>query len=64
LLAATSLGYLPAPLDDADRMLRKLRKLWTAEGQPAAGFADFESALVREGLRLRRLVSHRRGSAT
>jgi hypothetical protein len=52
--AAAALGYLrPASLDPG-RALARLRRLWTADGQAAAGFADFESALVREGLRLRR----------
>jgi hypothetical protein len=52
---ATALGYLRAGTLDPDRALARLRRLWAADGQPAAGFADFESALVREGLRLRRL---------
>jgi len=54
LSAATALGYLrPGTLDPA-LALASLRQLWTADGQPATGFADFEAALVREGLRLRR----------
>lgn len=52
--AAVALGYLPPGTHDPDRTLARLRHLWAADGQPAAGFADFESALVREGLRLRR----------
>ena len=51
---ATALGYLRAGTPDPDRALAWLRHLWETDGQPAAGFADFESALVREGLRLRR----------
>ena len=51
---ATALGYLRPAIDDADRALARLRQAWAADGQPATGFADFESALVREGLRLRR----------
>lgn len=54
LSGATALGYLPAATHDPDQALARLRRLWAADGQPAAGFADFESALVREGLRLRR----------
>jgi len=54
LSAAEALGYLPPGTHDPDRALARLRRLWTADGQPPAGFADFESALVREGLRLRR----------
>lgn len=52
--AATALGYLRPGPQDPNRALAQLRRLWAADGQPAAGFADFESALVREGLRLRR----------
>ncbi|KVW93748.1 hypothetical protein ABW22_13590 [Thiobacillus denitrificans] len=52
--AATALGYLRPGTPDPDRAFARLRRLWETDGQPAAGFADFESALVREGLRLRR----------
>jgi hypothetical protein len=54
LSAAIALGYLPPGTHHPDRTLARLRRLWAADGQPSAGFADFESALVREGLRLRR----------
>lgn len=53
LAGATALGYLPPAVDDADRALSQLKHVWAADGQPAAGFADLEAALVREGLRLR-----------
>ena len=53
LAAATALGYLTPAVDDADRALVRLQKVWTAGGQPASVFAEFEAALVREGLRLR-----------
>jgi hypothetical protein len=52
--AATALGYLRPGSQDPDRALARLQRLWADDGEPAAGFADFESALVREGLRLRR----------
>jgi len=52
--AATALGYLRPGNLDPERALAKLRRVWAADGQPATGLADFESALVREGLRLRR----------
>jgi len=52
--AAVALGYLRSDTLDPDRSLARLRRLWAADGQPAPGFADFESALVREGLRMRR----------
>lgn len=63
LAAATTLGYLRPAIDDADRALAGLRRVWAADGQPATGFADFESALVREGLRLRRGGTRRTGAA-
>lgn len=52
--AAIELGYLRPGTPDPGRALARLRRLWAADGQPPSGFADFESALVREGLRLRR----------
>ncbi|MCL5059599.1 MAG: hypothetical protein M1449_03220 [Candidatus Thermoplasmatota archaeon] len=64
LAAAAALGYLRPAADDADHALLRLRQIWAADGQPASGFADFESALVREGLRLRRLASRRRASVS
>jgi hypothetical protein len=54
LTAATALGYLRHGTRDPDQALTSLQQLWATDGQPVAGFADFESALVREGLRLRR----------
>ena len=57
LMAAQTLGYLHGHLTDA-RALAWLQQVWTDDGQPAARFADFEAALVREGLRLRREESH------
>ena len=57
LAAANALGYLRHGTAHADRALPRLRQVWAANGQSAAGFADFEAALVREGLRLRRLAS-------
>ena len=64
LAAATALGYLRPGTDAADRALLRLRQVWAADGQPASDFADFESALVREGLCLRRLASRRRVSVS
>lgn len=60
LAAATALGYLRPPVHDADGALAQLQQVWVADGQPASAFAEFEAALVREGLRLRHLaVRHR-----
>jgi len=57
LAAAHALGYLRADGLTPERALSKLRKVWVDSGQPAAKFVDFESALVREGLRLRRIAA-------
>jgi hypothetical protein len=62
LAAAKALGYVSPAADDVVRALRALRKRWTADGQPASTFAEFEAALVREGLRMRRLASHLRAT--
>ncbi len=60
LSAAQTLSYLRRGRATEAHALARLQQLWAATGQPPAGFADFESALVREGLRLRRVESHRR----
>ncbi len=57
LAAAHALGYLRSAVDDPAHALARLRRVWAADGHPTASFAEFESALVREGLRLRRLAS-------
>jgi hypothetical protein len=57
LNAAQALGYLRPGSDTAGRALLRLRRVWTNNGQPADRFADFEAALVREGLGLRRAES-------
>ena len=54
LAAATAQGYLQPDTLDPGRALARLRRRWAADGLPPTRFADFESALVREGLRLRR----------
>jgi hypothetical protein len=62
LAAAQRLGYLRrGRLTDAHALAR-LQQVWTDDGQPSNRFADFEAALVREGLRLRREES-RHGSS-
>jgi hypothetical protein len=60
LAAATALGYLRPASDDADRALARLQQVWTAAAHPALAFAEFESALVREGLHLRHLAARLR----
>jgi len=63
MAAATALGYLRPAIVDAKRALPELRQAWVADGHPANDFAEFETALVREGLRLRRLGARRTGGA-
>jgi len=62
LTAAIELGYLRRGTKNPERALSNLHKAWATSGQPADGFADFESALVREGLRLRHLAIRQRAS--
>ena len=57
LAAAQTLGYLRHGRQAAEPALTRLQQVWASDGQPAACFADFEAALVREGLRLRRADS-------
>jgi hypothetical protein len=54
LAAAQSLGYLRHGRTTAGQTLAQLQQMWTSDGQASASFADFEAALVREGLSLRR----------
>ncbi len=61
LMAARTLGFIPNRIgDDHDRALAWLQHLWGEQGMTAASFPDFEAALVRQGLRLRRRAA--RGS--
>jgi hypothetical protein len=60
LATATALGYLGPAIDGAGHTLARLQQVWVADGNPPAGFAEFESALVREGLRLRHLALRER----
>ena len=57
LLAAQKIGYLRPDNQSAARALKKLQQIWEEDGQKVDGFADFEAALVREGLHLRRAQS-------
>ena len=53
--AAHALGFLPQNCHDNDQLaLIKLQKLWGKHRMPMTSFPDFEAALVRYGLRLRR----------
>jgi hypothetical protein len=57
LAGAKALGYLRPAVDDADHALLRLRQIWESDRQPSSRFADFEAALLREGLRLRHLAA-------
>lgn len=61
IAAAQALGYLRHGHLAAGTALAKLQQAWTSDGNPSASFADFEAALVREGLLLRRAESRRAG---
>jgi hypothetical protein len=63
LSAAIELGYLMQGTNP-EQALAGLKKIWAAEAQTTADFAEFEAALVREGLRLRHLgTRHRKPTA-
>ena len=52
--AAYDLGYVPARMRYPARILEQLREVWREAGGRAGDFADFETALVRHGIALRR----------
>ncbi|SFF09689.1 hypothetical protein [Nitrosomonas sp. Nm166] len=52
--AAQALGFLSQNCHDSDQALINLQKLWDKQRIPMASFPDFEAALIRYGLRLRR----------
>jgi hypothetical protein len=54
LSAAIELGYL-TPATKPEQALARLKGIWGEEARTTADFAEFEAALVREGLRLRHL---------
>jgi hypothetical protein len=64
LSAAIELGYL-TPASKPERALAGLKRIWAEAARTNADFAEFEAALVREGLRLRHLGTRQRkpGSA-
>lgn len=57
LAAARELGYLRHGREAEGTALEHLQQVWAGDGQAAESFADFEAALVREGLRLRHAES-------
>ncbi len=59
-MAARTLGFLPSKIgNDSDLALVCLQHLWDEHGMTAESFPDFEAALVREGLWLRRRAARR-----
>ena len=54
LEAAKALGFLSTEYSDPGKSLEHLLRIWSREGHAAKDFPDFESALVRAGLALRR----------
>jgi len=62
LLAAKDLGLLPRQLEDRRQALTLLTRRWMGEGNRLNDFADFEAALLRRGLELRRKTT-RTGTA-
>lgn len=54
LSGAESLGLLGKKLNDRNRALEQLKAKWAEEGERLAQFPDFEAALLRRGLAVRR----------
>lgn len=54
LRAARDLGYLPGGLHDRRAALAALQKRWQHAGMAASAFREFEAALVRHGIAVRR----------
>ncbi|MGA7749466.1 MAG: hypothetical protein WCA63_04905 [Gallionella sp.] len=63
LAAAQTLGYLRHGRQTSGHALARLQQVWASDRQPSDCFSDFEAALVREGLRLRRAGSCHRSSS-
>jgi hypothetical protein len=60
LKAAKHLGLIPKASEDKRHALALLKEKWVAEGNRPQGFADFEAALLRWGLALRKGVPQKR----
>jgi hypothetical protein len=56
LNGAKDLGLIPKASEDRRKALAVLKERWLAEGNRPQDFADFEAALLRWGLALRRRV--------
>lgn len=60
LMAAKDMRLLPEGPRDRSRALELLKETWMAEGNRGEDFPDFEAALVRHGLELRRSTARPR----
>jgi hypothetical protein len=58
--AARHLRFIPRRPIEAGDALRLLQNVWTAEGNRMKDFSDFETALVRQGMQLRRRIGRRK----
>jgi len=58
LTAARDLRLLSRRSTDPGRALQRLQKVWLGEGNRKKDFPDFDAALVRYGLQLRRRTVH------
>jgi hypothetical protein len=54
VMAAKDRGIVPAAVKDRGKVLELLREAWKKTGKRAKDFPDFEAALVRVGIELRR----------
>jgi len=57
--AAKSLNFLSDEQDQRELALTRLQEIWARAGGSLRDFSDFETALVRKGLSLRRAKAHR-----
>jgi hypothetical protein len=60
---AKALGFLPQGRCENRLAAARLQALWARAGGASSEFPDFETALVRHGLSLRRAKTHVRKSA-
>jgi hypothetical protein len=54
VMAAKDRGIVPKAVKDRSKVLLLLREAWEKAGMRTKGFPDFEAALVRAGIEIRR----------
>lgn len=54
IMAAKDRGIVPKAVKDRRKVLELLREVWKKAGMRTKGFPDFEAALVRAGIEMRR----------